>query len=878
VAVEQDRLLPSRQSCVIVEQQEISWYEMRLKVRFCIAFALFVAFVCTDRVCAELMHKIDFEKGSPEIYSINGAQITNAPGSVLSGNRSLIANFSNASDEWHEFLTTSEQVRFVPGHTYHVSFKYRVIDEGENETRFYSLLRSRSGGDKYGEFWLWKRETGAEGIIHRLFRIDEKDDWMLIIGVRHKGAILIDDVEIRRCEGKVPGLEKPIKPCKTDLIERKSQLDRLRDSEGLGQLLGDMLIVWCNEGAGEKIVNAREQYALELKPDFVDWNPCGPLAKDFGVRTSVGGPEYQEFYKMEGPDVWQSRMRMFGDNGFAESLDGTLIQDETWGEGGYFTCHNGDGWHEWFISKLLKRNQEYLGMCQDNIACAPWYKGHGCFCKPCLTKFRTWLKSRYSSDELNEFGITDVDKFDYRERVVTFGLIGNQALEDPVTREYIKFQFASQLAAWADVVERVKADGKQRGFSVPCYGNQIGAFGMWPFAVAIGEFCDVIEIEEVIGVGDKIPNQSWVYKMGRASGHNEKPVWVRGPVYDDKKEHTPQLSPMFWRVHFAEALANGGVRDISFGMNAPWTGDPTTLDFIDSPELRKVWKEYADLCDANRAVFIHRESLAKVALVYSLPTMMFRRFYPLDIDDNSYFSRFDKTAKLLDSEHVPYDCIVFGHSELFPTAVAQLKKYSVLVLPSADALSDVQIGLLKDFAARGGTVVKIGEIGRRDENLNKRESTVLSDVAMLDLEKDRDKALSALRAASVVTADVPKDVIVNVWSSAGGASVDLHLVNYGADIGKGMWNPVKPFKVSVKLPNEFKPDTVRMLRFGKQPEKLRFTIEKGVASVMVPTFEDYVVVSFAQKSKLEAANAAAQKRREEDKAFVKRLAQEKGLY
>lgn len=847
-------------------------------MRFCLVLALLFAFVCADRVHAELMHKIDFEKGSPEIYSINGAQITNVPGSVLSGDRSLIADFSNADDEWHEFLTTSEQVRFAPGHTYHVSFRYRVIDEGEKETRFYSLLRSRSGGDKYGEFWLWKRETGAEGIIHRLFRIDEKDDWVLILGVRHKGAILIDDVEIRRCEGKAPGMGKPIKPGKTDLIERKSRLDMLRDSEGLRQLLGDMLIVWCNEGAGEKIISAREQYALELKPDFVDWNPCGPLAKDFGVRTSAGGPEYQEFYKMEGQDIWNVRMQMFLDNGFAESVDGTLIQDETWGEGGYFTCHNGDGWHEWFISELLKRNRKQLGMCQDNIACAPWYKGHGCFCKPCLTKFRTWLKSRYSSDELAELGITDVDKFDYRERVVTFGLIGNQALEDPVTREYIKFQFASQLGAWADVVERVKADGKQRGFSVPCYGNQIGAFGMWPFAVAIGEFCDVIEIEEVIGVGDRIPNQGWVYKMGRASGNDEKPVWVRGPVYDDKKERTPQLSPMFWRVHFAEALANGGVRDISFGMNAPWTGDPTTLDFIDSPELQKVWKEYSDLCDANRAVFTHRESLAKVALVYSLPTTMFRRFYPLDIDDNSYFSQFDKTAKLLDSEHVPYDCIVFGHSELFPTAVAQLKKYSILVLPSADALSDVQINLLKNFAARGGIVVKMDEIGTHDENLNKREIAALSDVAMLDLEKDRDKALSALRTASIVTADVPKDVTVNAWISAGGASVDLHFVNYGADLEKRTWNPVKPFKVSVRLPNGFRPDTARLLRFGKQPEELRFTIEKGVASVMVPAFEDYAVVSFAQKSKLDAANAAAQKRREEDKASVKRLAQEKELY
>lgn len=822
--------------------------------------------------------RIDFEKGSPEIFTLTDAAITDAPGSVLGGDRSLVANFSQADGEWHEFLSTTEQVRFEPGHTYHVSFRYRVLDEGGKNTRFYSLLRSRSGGDMYGDFWLWKRESGTEGTIHRFFRVKEKSDWILILGVRHKGSILIDDVVVSRPERDFPGRGLAVKPGKTDLIERMTRLDQLRASDGLCQLLDDMLIVWCNEGAGNKIVDARAQYAAELKPDFVDWNECGPLAKDFGVRTSSGGPEYQEFYKMEGPEVWGSRNQRFLDNGFAESLDGTIIQDETWGEGGYFTCHNGDGWHEWFTTELIRRNADRLGMCQDNISCAPWSKGKGCFCKPCLTKFRGWLKSRYSVEELARFGITDIESFDYRERVAAYGLVGNEALEDPITREYIKFQFASQLGAWADVVERVKADHRQRGLAVPCYGNQIGAFGTTPFAVAIGAFCDVIEIEEVIGVKDSIPNWGWLYKMGRAGGHEQKPVWVRGPVYDDGKERTPQLSPLFWRVHHAEALANGGVRDISFGMNAPWTGDPATLDFIDSPEVRKVWKEYSELCDANRAVFTHRESMAQVGLVYSLPSTMFRRFYPLDIDDNNYFSRFDQTARLLAARHVPYDCMVFGHPELFPTAAAQLKRYRVLVLPSADALSDIQVKLLRDFAAKGGTIVKLGEIGARDENLNRRASNALAGLAVLDLEKDRDRALAVLRAANPVTADVPEKVTVNAWSSANGASVDLHFVSYGADLGKETWEPLKPFRASVKLPDGFRPDTARLLRFGSPAEELRFTVDSGVASVTVPAFEGYAVVSFAQKAKLDAANAAARKRREEDKALVKRLAQEKGLY
>lgn len=384
---------------------------------------------------------------------------------------------------------------------------------------------------------------------------------MFIIGVRNQGSILIDDVTIRPCEMEPPGWGLPVKPGTTDLLKRKAELDRLRAQENLAPALRDMLVVWCNEGAGDKIISAREQYARELSPDFVDWHPCGPLAKDFGVRTSSGGPEYQEFYKFEGPDIWQSR------------------------------------------------------------------------------------------------------------------------------------------------------------------------------------------IEEVIGVKDRIPNWSRVYKMGRAGGHETKPVWVRGPVYDECEDRAPQLSPLFWETHFAEALASGGVRDISFGMNAPWTGDPATLDFIDSPELQQVWKRYSRMCGDNRALFANRKSLARVALIYSLPSTMFRRYYPLGIDDDSRFSAFDQAAKWLDSEHIPFDCVVFGHPEVFTTEIEQLKRCDVLLLPSADALSDVQISFLKTFTARGGKVIKSGEIGTLDENLNPRPTGgALVGLEMLDL-SDKPRALDALKKA-----------------------------------------------------------------------------------------------------------------------------------
>ena len=822
---------------------------------------------------------LDFEPGSVEPYVLDGARITDAPGFVLSGSRSVLADSRSSGDEWHEFFRTSPDVRFEPEHAYLITFDYRILDSGKPETRFYSLLRSRSGGDIYGWFWLWNRESGAEGTIRRLFRIEEKDDWMLIIGVRHRGAILIDRVSISRAESEPPGWGLPVKPGSTDIVRTGAELDALRRREGLDELTADMLIIWCNEGAGAKIIDARERFAEEHQPDFVDWNPCGPLARDFGVRTSSGGPEYQEFYRFEGPDLWDGRYQRFVDNGFAASLDGTTIRDETWGEGGYFTCHNGKGWHRWFTDRLLAMTADRLAVCQDNIACAPFLKGYGCFCGPCLAGFRSWLKSRYAADELAAFGITDIESFDYAEPATRHGLIGNRALSDPVTREYIKYQYCSHLGAWGRVVAAVKDDSKRRGYPVPCYGNQIGAAGWWPYAIAIGLLCDVIEIEDVFGVRDRIPNRSLQYKMGRASGHESKPVWVRGPVYDEKKERAPELSPLFWQTHLAEALANGGARTISFGINAPWTGDPDTLDFIDSPQVRDVWKQYAELCRANRAVFTRRESLAKVALVYSLPSTMYRRFYPLQIDDNSVFGAFESAARLLDENHVPYDCVVFGHPEVFPTQMSRLARYDTLVIPAADALTDTQVSFLQKFASKGGKIVSGGPLGIFDADLNKRTGeNPLSCVHPVDLDEDRDSAVRLLRGASAVVVDAPSNVTANLWMSAGGASVDLHLVNYDADLAAGVRREAGPLNARVNLPDGFRFDCVRLLRYGHPPTDLEFARTEGSVSVVVPEFGSYAVVSFADRAKLDAANAAAERRRAADREHVMRLAAEKGLY
>jgi hypothetical protein len=823
----------------------------------------------------------DFESGVPADLEVRGiGQITDQPGLVISGSKSVFADSRSDNDEWHEFLSTSASVKLEKGRLYHISFSYRIVDPGDSKARFYSVFKW-AGGEYYGNFWLWNREKGATGRIDRLV-IPGGDDCRFIIGIRHQAALVVDDIVIEDVTDVPIDSSLRVKSSKAyDLDAMRQQLNQLRYKQGISDLVRDFAVILCDEGAGAKAYNNRKRIVVDFNPDFVDWNPIGPLAKEFGIRSSRGGPEYQEFYKMEGKEIWEARFERFVGSGFALSLDGTLIQDETWGEGGYFTCHNGENWHQYFKSKIEEVASKTTAICQDNIAAAPWLKGWGCFCDACMKKFRRYLHSRYTDEELKKMGVSDLTTFSARDYFLSHGRWGFKAVEDPIVREYIKFQHVSQLEAWADVVKSIKDVGLSQGRAIPVYGNQIGAFGMWPYAVALSQLTDVVEIEEVIGIKDRIPFQSMYYKLGRASGEDERPVWVRGPVYDDTKPNTPMLSTAFWTVHLSEALANGGFRVFSLGMNAPWTGDPNTLDFMDDPALYSLYTQFAKFIDENRALFTHRESIAQVALVYSLPSLMFRRYYPLNIDDNSAFERVQKTADMLDRNHIPFDCVVFGHPEIWDDTrvLRNLSRYKVVILPTIDAISDAQVEALKNFVRQGGKVIVCDpKAGIRDENFNLRSAPALGDLSVINAVDKLDLGLEVMREASLVAVEAPETVTVNLWKSAKGRSLDVHLLNYDVDPSKNKVNPASSVRVAVRVPSDFYFEKAIWTRPGVRKLELPFERKGDTVTFTLPSLNDYSVVSLTTEKALSEANEELRERRELDIEAVKKEATKLNLY
>lgn len=851
-----------------------------MRPAFLLLTALTTMQICLRPSLAEVVWTIDFEDPNDLRCTLDGANLTSARQDVIAGSTSLIADFRRADGEWHEFLTTPEALEFEPGGVYGVTFEFRILDPGQAKSRFYSLLRSRtgSGKDLYGNFWLWNREQGARDTVRRRFVVPAGvDDYMLILGVRHEGSVLVDDIRVGRLpEPQVPH-DVPLVRRPDALAVARDWIDGRRREERLEDLLWSFTRIVLNEGAGQKAVDARHRIVRDLDPDFVDWNAFGPLAREYGIRTSQGGPEYQEYYKFEGEDVWDKRYERFVGNGFSVSLDNTLIRDETWGEGGYFTCHNGKGWHEYYMSHMSEKARELLAVCQDNIACATFTKGYGCFCASCAAGFRRYLGVVYDEAALRRMGVDDLESLDPGAFFFKRNLLGIDALEHPLVREYIKYQIVSQVGAWADIVGRLKdLAAKRWARALPVYGNQIGMSGFWPYAAALSQFCDVIEIEEVLGVRDKPPRTRLTYKVGRAGAWNERPVWIRGPVVDELRPRTPELSPTFWKIHFAEAFACGGIRAFSLGINAPWTGDPDTLDFMDDAAIYTLYKETSEFADQYRPLLARRESQADVAVAFSVPSMILRSYPPLDIHDPVPLEAFNAATDALDRRHVPYDIVVFGHPEFMPDLLP-IERYRALVLPAVDAVSDAQLAALHTFVKRGGTLIVLDREPSLNENLDPRPETDRLPVGVPRFANAVDAADRAaigmpwrIRAPETVTADL--------WSSMNGATFDLHFVNYDADVNAGFIRPAEGIVVEGTLPEGVAAHDALLILPGESVYLLPVQREGRHVSFELPPLEAYAIVTFADASALERTAAWMREQIRQDRAAVKRLAGEQNLY
>ena len=92
--------------------------------------------------------------------------------------------------------------------------------------------------------------------------------------------------------------------------------------------------------------------------------------------------------------------------------------------------------------------------------------------------------------------------------------------------------------------------------------------------------------------------------------------------------------------------------------------------------------------DDHRHLFVDRTRMADTALVWSAPTLMWRRFASLIVGSPfapgglSFYAHFAGVARVLEDTHVPHEVLMLGHPDVFDdtASVTRFAQYKRLVL------------------------------------------------------------------------------------------------------------------------------------------------------------------------------------------------------
>jgi len=472
--------------------------------------------------------------------------------------------------------------------------------------------------------------------------------------------------------------------------------------------------------------------------------------------------------------------------------------------------------------------------------------------------FRKYLARKFDSSSLLSLGIQNVETFEMSTYLL--GKYSSKAeirrgdpggsqvtittktspFDDPMLREWVKFQRVSLMDFFDQVTSKIREYGRERQRPVALLGNLMVREGSAMFESAfmssllIGKYFDVVHLPvqtKDIKVTEYVPEWSSgfrlepAYKIATAVAGHRKPVWAYSGWKLDIPKHISHGALNLRKMTIAEAYAQGAIREIMF---ADWLADYDPVS--PPPSLRR----YLEFIWGNQRYLRGISSGAKVALVYSIPSFLWRLCPLFNMYGWSQRASIHGLARALEDGHVPYDMIIFGHPELYEdqSTLADLSRYDVIVLPNVDCMSDKQVEAIKEFLRKGGAIVACGEVATRNEDYVGRGGNVLleltrlggSRVAHLPDQPERaywdnvvvkgtednanlERIMNALRPVSradQLKTDGRRLVSISCFVQSNPfPRMVLHFINYNYDFQDDSVRVQEKLPVQVRLPQEF---------------------------------------------------------------------------
>jgi hypothetical protein len=294
-----------------------------------------------------------------------------------------------------------------------------------------------------------------------------------------------------------------------------------------------------------------------------------------------------------------------------------------------------------------------------------------CHDEACQRGFRTYLRQKYTPEQRKErFGFANVNYVNPPEWNDQNPPSRMQVIYDPAIQEWIDYR----CQIMADALKQMALYAKSLNPEVAIEINPHGITGgnrAWEAGIdhsrllkSTQAFWTEQSIDPGLTADGRLISHIRSYKLGRAY-QNILLTYISG-------------NP----VAMAEALAFN--QTVGYAGNAP---------------LHLEMLRYIDFYRKHRDLYTGSQDVADVAVLRSYPSI-------------TYNQRTVQLATILVEqtliqERIPFDMVFEEHLE-------ELSKYSVLVLPDTECLSDGQLAAVRKFVAAGGGLVATGQAGRYD--------------------------------------------------------------------------------------------------------------------------------------------------------------------
>ncbi|MEA2068261.1 MAG: hypothetical protein U9P12_03575 [Verrucomicrobiota bacterium] len=525
-------------------------------------------------------------------------------------------------------------------------------------------------------------------------------------------------------------------------------------------------------------------------------------------------------------------------------------------------------WELAHLTREVKPDGWHIDNMGDNNLYRPFEMGFGVWSEH---TFREYMKKEFSAKELAELGIGNIGTFDIkqylRERKKPdaeniYAAYNESKWKDDLIFKCYEINHALQSADFHKAkYGAVKTAARETGIDCMVSGNLIPIFA--GFTLINGNI-DVCHFEwqttreyepsrRPMGLPPKA-RSGYITRLATAiSKENYSVVSLYVPHNLRGEEHKN-----LYLAQGFEALANRAVIDYGhqyLDMYSPGT-----------PETAGIFNRFLE---EHREALGRRDFVADIGIVYDQWAEI-ASSTACQLDVNDFFNEYAGWCDYMQDTHRQWNVLLSSELDY-----EKIKDLPMIILPSALSLTDRNFQALEKYLANGGRVLATGKTGLRHGpggHLMKRDSNPLErfkkhkgfrwimqqPAANYWLSKD---AGSAKRMNSLMTwpdlnpvleTDAEIHVGVTLSRSLPGEpkTLSLDLNNNNFDPETDGFTPTRPFRVSIRLPDDFKsPVEVLVSEPRKETRSVKF---KKNDDLLVITFEPFEMVQFVQVRSVEA--------------------------